>query len=159
MSAGAFVAAIANALLLVVPNFALALVCRTLTGMCMALIYPPSTKVLATWFVENRGLAMGWLVGSVAPGSAVPNLIKALRSVSKQAWEDTYQQSVRASEQSRSRTAGGPSPGAEPAAQHARVVNRSGGPVGDSPPWATPCPPDRKQPRDSRCVCRSVIER
>ena len=78
MSAGAFVAAIANALLLVAPNFACALVCRTVTGMCMAFIYPPSTKVLATWFVENRGLAMGWLVGAIAPGSAVPNLIKAL---------------------------------------------------------------------------------
>lgn len=78
MSSGATMAALVNVLLLLAPTFAAAIACRLLTGMAMALIYPPATKVLATWFLQNRGLAMSVLVGSIAPGSAVPNLIKAL---------------------------------------------------------------------------------
>ena len=33
--------------------------------------------MIATWFVAKRGLAMGFLVGAISPGSALPNLIKA----------------------------------------------------------------------------------
>ena len=76
MAAGAFIAAPLNLLLFQVPSFPLALCCRFATGMCMALIYPPSTKLLSTWFIEGRGMAMAVLVGSISPGSAIPDLVK-----------------------------------------------------------------------------------
>ncbi|KAH8043638.1 hypothetical protein JL721_13075 [Aureococcus anophagefferens] len=34
--------------------------------------------VLATWFVAKRGLAMSFLVGAIAPGSGLANLVKAV---------------------------------------------------------------------------------
>ena len=78
MGAGALSAAAVNVALFYAPTFYTALLCRLLTGACMALVYPPSTKVLSTWFVTQRGLAMSFLVGSIAPGSAMPDLIKAM---------------------------------------------------------------------------------
>ncbi|KAH8097151.1 hypothetical protein JL720_29 [Aureococcus anophagefferens] len=55
-----------------------ALLARFATGVAMALVYPPATKVLATWFVAKRGLAMSFLVGAIAPGSGLANLVKAV---------------------------------------------------------------------------------
>ena len=78
MAIGGLSAASVNALMLWAPTFEAALALRFLTGVSMALVYPPATKVVSTWFVENRGLAMSILVGSISPGSGLPSLIKAL---------------------------------------------------------------------------------
>ena len=46
-----------------------ALLLRGGTGCAMALVYPMACKVAASWFVENRGVAIGSVVGSVGIGS------------------------------------------------------------------------------------------
>ena len=55
-----------------------ALVLRFLTGVAMAGAYPPAMKIMATWFREGRGLAIGILVGALTVGSAAPHLIRGL---------------------------------------------------------------------------------
>src|SRR4030095_10587725 len=58
--------ALANAaLLLVIDDFSSVVVCRFLTGLAMAGAYPPGMKLAASWFVGDRGLAVGSLVGAL----------------------------------------------------------------------------------------------
>src|SRR2546425_8906316 len=52
-----------------------ALLLRFATGVCLAGAYPPAMKIMATWFREGRGLAIGILVGALTVGSATPHLI------------------------------------------------------------------------------------
>jgi MFS family permease len=76
MAISAAVGAIANgALALWVDNLATALVLRVVTGICMAGAYPPAMKIMATWFRDGRGVAMGILIGALTAGSAIPHLI------------------------------------------------------------------------------------
>src|SRR5204862_5481296 len=49
-----------------------------LTGVMLAGIYPTGMKIMASWFVKGRGLAIGILVGALTVGSATPHLINAL---------------------------------------------------------------------------------
>jgi MFS family permease len=49
-----------------------------MTGVAMAGAYPPAMKIMATWFREGRGLAIGILVGALTVGSATPWLIRGL---------------------------------------------------------------------------------
>jgi MFS family permease len=70
--AGALVNA---ALLLVIDNLPLVLVCRFVTGLAMAGTYPPAMKLAASWFVTDRGLAVGSLVGALTLGGALPHFI------------------------------------------------------------------------------------
>ena len=51
---------------------------RFATGVCLAGAYPPAMKIMATWFREGRGLAIGILVGALTIGSAIPHLIPGL---------------------------------------------------------------------------------
>jgi len=53
---------------------------RFLTGMCLAGVYPPAMKILATWFVRGRGLALGTLIGALTLGKAAPYLINGIGS-------------------------------------------------------------------------------
>jgi MFS family permease len=53
---------------------------RFLTGMCLAGVYPPAMKILATWFRHGRGLALGVLVGALTLGKAAPYLINGIGS-------------------------------------------------------------------------------
>jgi MFS family permease len=53
---------------------------RFLTGMCLAGVYPPAMKILATWFRTSRGLALGVLVGALTLGKASPYLVNAIGS-------------------------------------------------------------------------------
>ena len=77
--AGAATAAgAANAALLLAPTYQWALVCRALTGVCLAGVYPPAMKMAATWFRDRRGLAIGVVVGALTIGKAVPYLIHAV---------------------------------------------------------------------------------
>jgi MFS family permease len=62
-------------LLAVIDSLPLVLACRFLTGLAMAGTYPPAMKLAASWFVTNRGLAVGGLVGALTLGGAVPHLI------------------------------------------------------------------------------------
>jgi MFS family permease len=71
-------AAMANAALLVVPGYRTALLCRLLTGVMLAGVYPPAMKMAATWFGARRGLAIGVVVGALTIGKAVPYLIHAM---------------------------------------------------------------------------------
>ena len=53
---------------------------RFLTGVCLAGVYPPGMKLMATWFRERRGMALGVLVGALTLGKATPYLVNALGS-------------------------------------------------------------------------------
>ena len=79
----AFVGAIANALLAwVVDGVAVAIVLRVLTGICLAGVYPPGMKIIATWFKSGRGFALGVLIGALTLGKASPYLVNAFGSES-----------------------------------------------------------------------------
>ena len=76
-AASAVLGAVANAALLVAPNFETALASRFCTGFCLAGVYPPALKMVATWFRARRGLAIGTVVGSLTIGKATPYLVLA----------------------------------------------------------------------------------
>ncbi len=79
MVASAVLAAAVNgAVALCVDTATSALLLRLLTGVCMAGTYPPAMKIMATWFREGRGLAIGILVGALTVGSASPHLIRGM---------------------------------------------------------------------------------
>ncbi len=79
MAASALAGAIANAVLaLWVDTLLPALALRFVTGAAMAGAYPPAMKIMATWFREGRGLAIGILIGALTVGSATPHLIRSL---------------------------------------------------------------------------------
>ena len=65
---------------LFIDSVAPALGLRFLTGVCLAGVYPPGMKIMATWFKEGRGMAIGVLVGALTVGSASPHLLKVLGS-------------------------------------------------------------------------------
>lgn len=76
MAISAVLGAAANgALALWVDSLVPALVLRVVTGICMAGAYPPAMKIMATWFRDGRGMAMGILIGALTVGSATPHLI------------------------------------------------------------------------------------
>jgi MFS family permease len=79
--AGALGAAVANALLVLVDGPAGAIVLRALTGLCLAGVYPPALKLMATWFRRGRGTALGVLVGALTVGSAMPYLVNGLGGI------------------------------------------------------------------------------
>jgi MFS family permease len=72
------IAAVANASLLVVDGFVAGAVLRFLTGFALAGVYPPAMKMVSTWFMKGRGLAIGSVVGALTVGKAAPWAIKAL---------------------------------------------------------------------------------
>ena len=79
MAGSALLGAAANgALALWVDALPGALALRFVTGVAMAGAYPPAMKIMATWFREGRGLAIGILVGALTVGSATPWLIRGL---------------------------------------------------------------------------------
>ena len=77
-SISAILAAAANAGLTVVSGYDGALILRFLTGFCLAGVYPPAMKMMATWFRSRRGFAIGTVVGALTVGKASPYLFKLL---------------------------------------------------------------------------------
>jgi MFS family permease len=77
-------AAVVNGLVVLAPGANVAIPLRFLTGFCIAGVYPPALKVMATWFRSGRGLALGILVGALTIGSATPHLINGLGGL---AWQ------------------------------------------------------------------------
>jgi MFS family permease len=56
---------------------------RFLTGAALAGVYPPGMKVVAGWFREARGLAIGTVVGALTVGSALPHLLRVVGGVGR----------------------------------------------------------------------------
>ena len=67
-----------NAAVLVAPDYGSALVLRFLTGFFLAGVYPPAMKMIATWFRDARGFAIGTIVGALTVGKAVPYLLTSV---------------------------------------------------------------------------------
>jgi len=74
----AILGAAANAAILASPSYGFVLAMRFLTGFFLAGVYPPAMKMMATWFREQRGLAIGTIVGALTIGKATPYLVHAL---------------------------------------------------------------------------------
>jgi MFS family permease len=75
---GATGAGASNLLLLVADGALLAIPARLVTGACLALVYPPALKAMATWFRRGRGLALGVMVGALTLGSAMPHFVNGI---------------------------------------------------------------------------------
>lgn len=75
---GSIGASLANAAILLTDSAAIAILFRIFTGIFLALIYPSALKLIATWFIQGRGLALGILVGALTLGSALPHLVNAM---------------------------------------------------------------------------------
>jgi len=76
-AAAALLGAGCNAALLLVDGFAAAIATRFMCGFCLAGVYPPAMKMIATWFKARRGLAVGTIVGALTVGKATPYLVHA----------------------------------------------------------------------------------
>ncbi|MCG8467969.1 MAG: MFS transporter [Gemmatimonadetes bacterium] len=62
-----------------------ALPLRFLTGVALAGVYPPGMKIMAGWFREGRGTAIGVMIGALTIGTAGPHLIRPLGGIG--AWQ------------------------------------------------------------------------
>jgi MFS family permease len=76
--AGSMGAAVANILLLLADGPSLGVPLRFATGFFLVAVYPPALKLMATWFRQGRGIALGILVGAIVLGQAGPHLINGL---------------------------------------------------------------------------------
>jgi len=74
----ALAAAASNAAMLLAGGYAPALVSRFATGLFLAGVYPPAMKMIATWYKDGRGFAIGTIVGALTVGKATPYLIHEL---------------------------------------------------------------------------------
>ena len=84
----ALAAAVVNALLLLAGgNLAVAAVVRFGLGFSLAGVYPTGMKLIAGWFQEGRGLAIGTLVGALTLGSALPHLIAGIGVAGALPWQ------------------------------------------------------------------------
>lgn len=54
------------------------LLLRFLTGFFLAGIYPVGMKIATGWFADGLGRALGYLVGALVLGTALPHLLRAL---------------------------------------------------------------------------------
>jgi MFS family permease len=75
---GAIGAALANLLLLIAGGPEIGIPLRFATGFFLAGVYPPSLKLISTWFRDDRGLALGILAAAVVLGNGIPHLINGL---------------------------------------------------------------------------------
>ena len=75
---GALAGAAANAGVLVASSGPTVIALRFLTGVALACVYPPGMKLAAGWFRDQRGFALGILIGALTLGKAFPHLLTAL---------------------------------------------------------------------------------
>ncbi|MDQ2771340.1 MAG: MFS transporter, partial [Bacteroidota bacterium] len=75
----AVLGSLANAaLLLPGPGLERVLLLRFATGLCLAGIYSVGMKIAADYFERGLGLALGWQVGALVLGTALPHLLRLL---------------------------------------------------------------------------------
>ena len=79
VAVSALAAAACNAALLAADGFAPALATRFATGFFLAGVYPPALKMIATWYRDGRGFAIGTVVGALTVGKATPYLVHGLQ--------------------------------------------------------------------------------
>ncbi|HEY5719820.1 MAG TPA: MFS transporter [Gammaproteobacteria bacterium] len=53
---------------------------RFVTGLALAGVYPVGMKLVVSWEPEKTGQALGWLVGMLTFGTALPHLVRGLGS-------------------------------------------------------------------------------
>jgi len=80
-AASALAGAAVNGAMIIAPSYTAALALRFFTGFCLAGVYPPAMKMIATWFKSQRGLAIGTIVGALTVGKATPYLVHAIPNV------------------------------------------------------------------------------
>lgn len=81
MLVGAWGASLANFGLIMVDDALSGILLRLLTGFFLAGVYPPSFKLISTWFRRGRGMALGLLAAGIILGNALPHLANALGGV------------------------------------------------------------------------------
>ena len=59
-------------------SFNMLLVSRCLTGFFLAGVYPVGMKIAAGWYDRDLGKAIGFLVGALVVGTALPHLLKGI---------------------------------------------------------------------------------
>jgi MFS family permease len=64
-----------------------AVAARVALGFVLAGVYPTGMKLMAGWFREGRGFAIGTLVGALTLGAALPHLIAGARPAASLPWE------------------------------------------------------------------------
>ena len=74
----ALAAGACNAALLAAGGFAPGLLSRFGVGFFLAGVYPPAMKMIATWYRDGRGFAIGTVVGALTVGKATPFLLHGL---------------------------------------------------------------------------------
>jgi MFS family permease len=72
---GAVLGAAANAAIGTTTHVAGLVALRFATGAALACVYPPGMKIVAGWFQERRGTALGIMVGALTLGSGFPHLL------------------------------------------------------------------------------------
>jgi MFS family permease len=78
-AASAVVGAAANAgFLWLSDGLPAALAFRFVTGLALAGVYPLGMKLVVSWAPDRAGVALGWLVGALAAGTAIPFLARAI---------------------------------------------------------------------------------
>ncbi|HSV71200.1 MAG TPA: MFS transporter [Methylibium sp.] len=60
------------------PDLATLWALRFATGFCLAGIYPVGMKIAAAWYPQGLGRALGWLVGALVLGTAMPHALRGL---------------------------------------------------------------------------------
>lgn len=80
--ASAIAAAAANAgFALAATNPVPAILLRGATGFFLAGVYPTGMKIVAGWFQQGRGLALGIMIGALTLGSAVPHGVNSFGGI------------------------------------------------------------------------------
>ncbi len=74
----AILGALSNLSLVVAGGYAHLVVARLLTGFFLAGIYPVGMKIAASWCQTGLGRALGYLVGALVLGTALPHLLRGL---------------------------------------------------------------------------------
>lgn len=81
MLTGAAGAGLANLAIVWVDDGRTGILLRLVTGFFLAGVYPPSFKLIATWFRRGRGTALGVLAAGIIFGNALPHLVNALGGI------------------------------------------------------------------------------
>lgn len=72
----AFFGAVSNLSILLANGYTSLLIIRFLTGFSLAGVYPVGMKIAADWTEKKLGSALGFLVGALVMGTALPHLLK-----------------------------------------------------------------------------------